>query len=204
MDALIITDIQHDFLPGGALAVEGGDEIIPLVNRLQDRFPLVVGTQDWHPAGHGSFASAHPGKKVFDHTSLSGVDQILWPDHCVQGTRGAEMAEGVHQEKIAAVFRKGMDPSIDSYSAFYDNGHLKSTGLADYLRGNWVQKVYFTGLAGDFCVAYSVIDAIKEGFDTYLVEDATRPIDPKGFDIMKEKIIALGGKVISSGQLMRS
>lgn len=204
MDALIITDIQYDFLPGGALAVEGGDEIIPLVNRLQERFPLVVATQDWHPVGHGSFASAHEGKKVFDHTVLSGVDQILWPDHCVQGSPGAELAKEVRQETIAAVFRKGMDPSIDSYSAFYDNGHLKSTGLADYLRGNWVQKVYFTGLAADFCVAYSVIDAIKEGFETFLVEDATRAIDPQGFDIMREKIVGLGGKVIHSGQLLRS
>lgn len=196
MRALVITDIQNDFLPGGPLGVPEGDRIIPLINRLQEKFPLVVATQDWHPARHGSFASAYPGKKPFDTTRLSGLDQVLWPDHCVQGTYGAALASSLKQEKIEAIFRKGLDPEMDSYSAFFDNGKMKSTGLSDYLKGKGVKQVYVVGLAGDFCVSFTAMDALEEGFETFLVEDATRPIDREGFMEMKSAFTDGGGKVI--------
>ncbi|MFO7997529.1 MAG: bifunctional nicotinamidase/pyrazinamidase [Bacteroidales bacterium] len=202
MNALLIADIQYDFLPGGALGVPEGNDIIPLINKLQLDFPLVVATQDWHPAGHGSFASAHPGKKPFETIQLDGLDQILWPDHCVQGSKGAELAVDLNQNQIEAIFRKGMDQGIDSYSGFFDNGRKKSTGLSDYLKGRGVDQVYVVGLAGDFCVAFTALDAIGEGFRTFLIEDATRPIDAEGFKLMKEKILSRGGKIISSGQIL--
>jgi nicotinamidase/pyrazinamidase len=202
MKALIITDIQYDFLPGRSLAVPGGDEIIPLVNRLQEVFPLVVATQDWHPSGHSSFASSHPGKSAFEAITYHGSEQILWPDHCVQNSRGAEISTDINQHHIEAIFRKGMNPEIDSYSAFYDNEHKKSTGLADYLKGRRVTQVYLVGLAADFCVGYSALDALNEGFETYLVEDATRAISKDGFLEMKNKVRALGGQIIHSGQLL--
>ncbi len=198
MDALLIVDVQYDFLPGGALAVPDGDLVIPVINKLQKDFPLIVATQDWHPADHGSFASAHEGKKPFDKTTLGGLEQILWPDHCVQGTRGAELADDLHMNAVESIFRKGLDPAIDSYSGFFDNGRKKSTGLADYLRGKGIKTVYITGLAGDFCVAFTALDAIDEGFETFLVEDATRPIDPDGFESMKTSIQNKGGKIIQS------
>ncbi len=202
MKALIITDIQYDFLPGRSLAVPGGDEIIPLVNRLQELFPLVVATQDWHPAGHSSFASSHPGKSVFEAIAYHGSEQILWPDHCVQNSRGAEISTDINQHHIEAIFRKGMDPEIDSYSAFYDNEHKKSTGLADYLKGRKVTRVYLVGLAADFCVGFSALDALNEGFETYLIEDATRPISADGFIAMKERIRQQGGHIISSDMVL--
>lgn len=202
MKALLIIDIQHDFLPGGALAVPNGDRIIPVVNQLQPLFDLVVATQDWHPANHKSFASQHAGKKVFEMTQLQGLEQVLWPDHCVQGTRGADFPETLEQNRIEAVFRKGTDPEIDSYSGFYDNGHLKSTALADYLRGKGITEIYLVGLAGDYCVYFTAKDALQEGFATYLIEDATRPIDPDGFARAKVDILQKGGTVIQSRQLL--
>lgn len=202
MNALLIADVQYDFLPGGALGVPEGNDIIPLINKLQQSFPLVVATQDWHPAGHGSFASVHPGKKPFETIQLNGLEQILWPDHCVQGSKGAELAGGLDQNHIEAIFRKGMDSGIDSYSGFFDNGKKKSTGLSDYLKGRGVEQVYVVGLAGDFCVAFTALDAIGEGFRTFLIEDATRPIDAGGFKVMKEKILSRGGEIISSGQIL--
>lgn len=202
MKALIITDIQYDFLPGGALAVSDGDGIIPLVNQLQEVFPLVVATQDWHPAKHNSFATAHPGKSNFETIKLNGSDQILWPDHCVQNSQGAKISGSLDQRHIEAIFRKGMDPEIDSYSAFYDNEHRKATGLSDYLKGRQVTEVYLVGLAADFCVGFSALDAIKEGFETYLVEDATRAISDDGFLNMKKTIKDKGGNIISSDQLL--
>lgn len=203
MKALIIADIQYDFLPGGALGVPDGDKIIPVVNELQKQFELVVATQDWHPVGHRSFASAHEGKKVMETTMLGDTEQILWPDHCVQGTKGAAFAKEMSLNDVEVIFRKGMDKEIDSYSAFYDNEHKKSTGLSDFLRGKGVTEVYVSGLAGDFCVAYTALDAIKEGFDTYLVEDATKPIDPDGFIKMKALIREKGGKVVSSDSVFQ-
>lgn len=202
MKALIITDIQYDFLPGRSLGVPGGDGIIPLVNKLQEVFPLVVATQDWHPAGHSSFASSHKGKSVFETIKLNGSEQILWPDHCIQNSRGAEISTDLDQHLIEAIFRKGMDPEIDSYSTFYDNEHKKSTGLSDYLKGRNVDQVYLVGLAADFCVGFSALDALNEGFDTYLVEDATRAISEQGFLDMKNKIRERGGHIIMSDQLL--
>lgn len=198
MKALIIVDIQNDFLPGGALEVPEGDQIIPLVNDLQNKFSLVTATQDWHPAGHGSFASTHQGKQPFDQTTLGGLEQVLWPDHCVQETKGADFAEDLSMKAVEAIFRKGLDPAIDSYSGFFDNGKKKTTGLADYLRGKDVDQVYICGLAADVCVAFTALDAIGEGFETYLLEDATRPIDHEAFSKMKSKIRENGGKVIMS------
>jgi nicotinamidase/pyrazinamidase len=201
MRALLLTDIQHDFLPGGALAVPEGDRIIQLVNRLQEKFDLVLATQDWHPAGHKSFASSHPGKQVFDRIDLHGLEQVLWPDHCVQGTVGAELSPELNTGKVEVIFRKGMEGDFDSYSGFYDNGYRKSTALADYLRGRQVEELYLVGLAGDYCVYFSAKDALQEGFKTFVIEDATRPIDPAGFEKAKQDIREKGGQIILSSSL---
>lgn len=204
MKALLIVDIQNDFLPGGALAVPAGNEIIETVNALQACFPLVVATQDWHPGGHGSFASAHQGKNAFETAMLGGLEQVLWPDHCVQSTKGAELSEALSQNAIEAVFRKGTDPGIDSYSSFFDNAKLKDTGLGAYLRGRNVTQVFIAGLAADYCVAYSALDALELGFRTYVLEDATRPIDPEGFEKMKKAITEKGGKIIHSAAILQA
>lgn len=201
MKALLLIDIQNDFLPGGALAVPEGDQIIPLVNKLQPQFDLVVATQDWHPQNHKSFASSHSGKNTFEVIDLHGMEQVLWPDHCIQGTEGTEFSGALYTDRVEAIFRKGTDAEIDSYSGFYDNGRLKSTGLADYLRGKQVSEVYLAGLAGDYCVYYSAKDALQEGFATYLIEDACRPISPEGFEKAKADISSKGGKIIQ-GNLM--
>jgi nicotinamidase/pyrazinamidase len=201
MKALILIDIQNDFLPGGALAVPEGDQVIPVVNQLQDHFDLVVATQDWHPAEHQSFASNHAGKKPFEVIQLQGHEQVLWPDHCVQGTAGAAMAPALWQNRVEAIFRKGMSPEIDSYSGFYDNGHLKSTGLVDYLRSKQVTQVFVAGLAGDYCVYFTAKDALVEGFKTFLIEDACRPISQAGFDQAKADLKHRGGKIIQSSVL---
>jgi len=198
MRALIIVDIQNDFTSGGRLAVPGGETIIPAVNQLQDRFDLVVATQDWHPHGHKSFASNHPGKLPFQKIMLQGLEQVLWPDHCVQGTDGAAFHRALDINKIAAIFRKGMDPAIDSYSGFYDNGHKRSTGLAGYLREHKVDSVYVCGLAGDYCVFYTAMDALKNNFKTFLIEDATRSISDDGFATAKHALTKQGGEIISA------
>lgn len=201
MKALLLIDIQNDFLPDGALAVPDGDQIIPIVNHIQPPFDLIVATQDWHPPDHKSFASNHAGRKVFETIDLEGLEQVLWPDHCVQGTYGAEFSKQLDTNKVEAIFRKGTNTDIDSYSGFYDNGHRKSTGLADYLRGKNITQVYIAGLAGDYCVYYSAKDAIKEGFDTYIIEDATKAIDTQSFERVKKDIVQRGGKVIISGEI---
>ena len=203
MVALILVDIQNDFIPGGALAVPAGDEILPLVNELQKSFDLVVATQDWHPKNHKSFASNHTGKNPFDKITLHGLEQVLWPDHCIQGSWGAQLHDQLDVNKVEAIFRKGMDVEIDSYSAFYDNGYKKSTGLAGYLRERKVQKVFVCGLAADYCVFFTAKDALKENFETYIIEDATRAIDPNGFVKAKDEILATGGQIISSDVLHR-
>lgn len=204
MKALIIVDIQNDFLPGGELSVEKGDEIIHVVNRLQDSsyFNLIIATQDWHPIDHGSFASSHPGKNPFEKTTLSGLEQILWPDHCVQGTEGAEFSKLLDVKNIEAIFRKGMDKNIDSYSGFFDNGKLKDTGLAAYLKGRNVNEVFVAGLAGDFCVFFTSMDAIDTGFKTTLIEDATRSINDDDFTAKTKLLIKKGGNVIKSGSIL--
>lgn len=201
MKALILVDVQYDFLPGGALAVPNGDQIIPVLNQIQEKFPLVVATQDWHPSSHGSFASNHDGKQPFDKGELAGMEQILWPDHCVQGQKGSEISKALNTLKVEAIFRKGTDPEIDSYSGFFDNGKKKSTGLADYLKGRGVEEVYLGGLAADFCVAFTALDAIEQGFSLNLIKDATRPIDEDGWEKMKSSIKEKGGKIITSANL---
>ena len=201
MRALLIIDVQNDFLPGGALAVPGGDDIITLINSIQARFDLIVATQDWHPAGHKSFASSHNDKKPFDVIPWMGHEQVLWPDHCIQGTEGAACAPGLDMNRVAAIFRKGMSPEIDSYSGFYDNGHLRSTGLAHYLKGMQVAEVFIAGLAGDFCVFFTAKDARLEGFQTRIIEDATRSISNRGFENAKKEMHQQGAHIISSHQL---
>lgn len=201
MKALLIIDIQNDFVAGGSLAVPGGAEIVPLINELQARFDLVVATQDWHPATHKSFASNNIGKQIFEHTNLQGLDQVMWPDHCVQGSYGAELVKELNPNKIEAIFRKGTDAEIDSYSGFYDNGHRKSTALAEYLRGKQIDEVYVVGLAADYCVYFTAKDAIKEGFTTYIVEDAVRAITVQSFDMAKADFSTMGGKIILSAAI---
>jgi nicotinamidase/pyrazinamidase len=203
MNALIVVDMQPDFLPGGALAVSGGDTIIPVINDLMHQFELVVATQDWHPPGHGSFASSHAGKKPFEVTDLFGLQQVLWPDHCVQGTIGAGMAAQVNTNLVEAIFRKGTDPGIDSYSGFYDNGHRRSTGLAGYLRERGVKKVFVCGLAADYCVYFTAADALKEGFETAIISDATKAINQEGWEKAKQDTLHKGGQIIPSKELMR-
>lgn len=200
--ALIIVDIQNDFTTGGALEVHQGETIIPIVNQLQECVELVVATQDWHPKGHKSFASNHSGKKPFERIELEGLDQVLWPDHCIQGTPGAAFHPALNLNRAEAIFRKGMDVSIDSYSGFYDNGHKRSTGMAGYLRERGVREVFVCGLAGDYCVYYSAKDSISEGFRTFLIEDATRSIDDKGFIAAKADLKSLGGSIINSANLL--
>ena len=158
MKALIVVDVQNDFVPGGALAVPEGDRVVPLCNALANSFDLVVATQDWHPADHGSFAANHPGRKVGEVIDLQGLQQILWPVHCVQNTPGAQFVHGLDTSRFARIFQKGTDPAIDSYSGFFDNGHRRSTGLGDYLRSNNVTDVYVCGLATDYCVKFTALD----------------------------------------------
>lgn len=196
MRTLVIVDVQNDFMPGGALAVPEGDQIIPVINRLIDNFDLVVATQDWHPGGHMSFASSHPGKKPFDVIEWDGMEQVLWPDHCVMGSAGAAFHDDLAMERIEAIFRKGVDKDIDSYSGFYDNGRRKSTGLAGYLRERGAEELWFCGLAADFCVRYTIEDAIGEGFRAFLIEDATRAIDAEGFDKVKKELVNAGCRIV--------
>lgn len=202
MKALLIIDVQNDFIPGGALEVAGGDQIIPVINKLQTKFDLVVATQDWHPQGHDSFASSHPGKKPFDVIDLDGIKQVLWPDHCVQGSPGAEFHLELNTKRVEAIFRKGINPRIDSYSGFYDNGHRKSTGLSGYLREKEVTEIFFCGLAADYCVYYSIKDAIKEGFSTALIEDSTKPIDAQQFEKIKIELTGNNCRLMKSHELM--
>jgi len=195
MKTLILVDVQTDFMPGGALAVPDGDAVVPAINGLMNDYELIVATQDWHPPGHKSFASAHPGRKPFEMTELHGLEQTLWPDHCVQGTDGAAFHPDLDLRRVEAIVRKGMDPEIDSYSGFYDNGHRKSTGLAGYLREKSADDLYFCGLAADICVYYTLMDALKAGFRATLLERATRPLDPAAFDAAKEDIVKHGGVI---------
>lgn len=204
MKALLIVDVQYDFLPGGSLEVPNGNEVIPVINELQHDFDLVVATQDWHPPHHMSFASNNEGREPFETIEVDGMEQIMWPDHCIQGSRGAEISEEVDMKHVEAIFRKGTDPRIDSYSGFFDNGHQKSTGLADYLRGRGVEEVYVTGLAGDVCVYFTVLDSLRENFRTYLINDGTRALDQDKFDKQKSEIVQKGGKVIDTREAIQA
>lgn len=177
---LIVVDVQYDFMPGGALAVANGDEVVPVINRLAARYENVVLTQDWHPRGHASFASSHAGKKPFGTIPLAYGTQVLWPEHCVQGTRGAQIHEGLEIPHAQLVLRKGFHRGIDSYSGFLEADRRTPTGLASYLRERGFRRVAVCGLATDFCVAWTALDARAAGFDTSLIEDASRAIDLEG------------------------
>jgi len=203
MEALLLVDLQNDFLPGGALGVPEGDQVIPVANRVQEYFDIVIATADWHPPGHGSFASSHPGCKAGDVIELSGMPQVLWPDHCVQHTEGAEFSPHLNTGKIDKVIYKGMDPEIDSYSGFFDNGRQKATGLETYLRDQKVDTVYVMGLATDYCVKYTALDAVSLGYRTWLIEDGCRGVGVAEGDVERAlaEMKAAGVRVVKSGDL---
>ena len=177
MNALILVDLQNDFLPGGALAVPGGNEVIPIVNRVMNQFSLVVATQDWHPADHQSFANQHSESAIGDVIELDGLQQVLWPDHCVQESNGADFAANLNQQGISRVFQKGTDRTVDSYSGFFDNGQRHSTGLGDFLADHGVQDVFVMGLATDYCVKCTALDSAKLGFATTLILAGCRAVE---------------------------
>ena len=181
--ALILVDIQNDFLPGGALAVTDGDAVIPIANQLLPHFDHVVATQDWHPANHGSFASQHDGRDVGEVIELNGLQQVLWPDHCVQDTAGAEFAENLNLPPNSHVFPKGTDVRVDSYSGFFDNGRRHATGLGDHLSKAEIQRVYVMGLATDYCVKFTALDALSLDFETHLIADGCRGVELHEGDI---------------------
>ena len=196
--ALLVVDLQHDFLPGGALGVADGDAILEPVRKLvaTRRFPVVVATQDWHPADHVSFASSHPGRSAFDEIELYGHPQVLWPDHCVQGSSGAELHPSLPQDPLTAVIRKGTDPRVDSYSTFRHNwdrdGNRPSTGLAGFFRELGVEAVWIAGLARDFCVLWSAEDAADAGFEAHVLWDLTRPVDPSSDAAVRQRLAEHG------------
>jgi len=177
LKALIIVDVQNDFCTGGALAVKEGEQVISVINALQRGFDLVVATQDWHPPDHQSFASQHPGKSVGDFATVSGIEQILWPDHCVQGKSGAEFVKSLNMRGVREIFRKGTERELDSYSGFFDNQKRRATGLGAYLKEHAVKGVYIVGLATDYCVKFTALDATDLGFKTHVIKDACRGVD---------------------------
>lgn len=204
MRALILVDIQNDFVPGGALAVPGGDAVVPVANALAPRFSLVVASQDWHPAGHGSFASAHPGSSAGEVVDLGGTEQVLWPDHCVQNGPGASFHSALDVAVIDYVVRKGTDPGIDSYSAFYDNGHRKDTGLAVFLEQRCAEELVILGLATDYCVKATVLDAIGLGFGVTVIADGCRAVDlvPGDGERAFQEMRSAGARVIASAEFV--
>lgn len=206
MRALIVVDLQNDFMPGGALAVPHGDEVVAVANRLMPMFDVVAASQDWHPPDHGSFASQHKGCKPGDFVELGGLRQVLWPNHCVQDTRGAAFHDDLNTSAITEVFQKGIDPEIDSYSVFFDNAHRRSTGLGDYLRGNSVDEVFLLGLATDYCVKFSALDALGEGFRTAVILDGCRGIDLKPGDVESalDEMQKAGAQVVTSEKVSAS
>ena len=175
--ALLIVDVQNDFLPGGALAVSEGDEVIPVINDLQEKFNFIVATQDFHPSDHGSFAANHEGKKPGEFIKLAGLSQILWPVHCVEGSEGAEFHEDLNPIRWKAIFQKGKNPEVDSYSGFFDNARRGDTGLGDFLQNEGIMNVFVTGLAQDYCVKFTALDSVSLGFKTYLITDATKAVN---------------------------
>ena len=192
-DCLIVVDVQNDFCPGGALEVQRGDEVVPLVNQLARKFDNIVVTQDWHPAGHASFASSHAGKKPFETTRLRYGSQVLWPDHCIQGARGAALHDGLDLPRAQLVIRKGWHPKVDSYSAFLEADRKTKTGLDGYLRSRGVKRVYCVGLATDFCVAWTALDARRFRFQAVVIEDACRAIDNAGSLAAAQKAMTQAG-----------
>lgn len=203
MGALIVVDIQNDFLPGGALAVPRGDEVVAGANALMPRFRRVVATQDWHPPEHASFAVNNPGTQVGQVIEVEGAPQVMWPSHCVQGTRGAEFAEALERARSMEVVRKGVDPAIDSYSGFFDNQRKRATGLEELLRARGVDEVVVLGLATDYCVKFTALDALSLGLKTTVVEDGCRGVELTPGDCARalEEIRAAGGAVVTSAEL---
>lgn len=203
MRALLLVDLQYDFCPGGALAVPRGDETLAVARRLMPRFDTVVATQDWHPIDHASFAANHPGTAPGQVIDLDGLSQVLWPAHCVQDTPGAALHESIDPRRLTAVFRKGQDPRIDSYSGFFDNGHRKATGLGDWLAQRGVRQLYVLGLATDYCVKFTVLDARALGLDVWVVEDGCRAVElaPGDGERAFAEMRAAGATVIPSGTI---
>lgn len=201
-DALLVIDVQNDFCLGGALAVAGGDEVIPVIHRLAPRFEHILLTQDWHSPNHASFAHAHPGKQAFETVQMIYGEQTLWPDHCIQGTRGAEFHPDLKLPQAQLILRKGFRPQVDSYSAFFENDRTTATGLAGYLRERKVTRVFAVGLAYDFCVGFSALDARGQGFEAIVIRDACRAIDLNGSVAHIEAEFARTGvQVIESAQV---
>jgi len=200
MKALLIIDLQYDFCPGGTLAIEEGNLLVPLANSLMKQFEVVVASQDWHPANHKSFAANHPWRKPGQVIDLNGLEQVLWPIHCVKGTMGSDLLDELDQRSLTIVFRKGTDPEIDSYSAFFDNGHRKSTGLNGYLKEIGVTELFVMGLATDYCVKFTVLDALELGYKVNLIQDGCRAVNLKEGDEVAaiEAMKAKGAKVINS------
>jgi len=201
MKTLILIDVQNDFMSGGPLEVPMANEVIPVINKILVNFDLVLATQDWHPKDHKSFASNHSDRKPFEKIKLHGIPQTLWPDHCIQGSEGAKLHKDIDSNRIATIFRKGMDPEIDSYSGFYDNNHASSTGLSGYLKEKAITEIHFCGLAADICVYYTILDSILEGFSAVLVEDASRPLYSDKFDDIKCELAKLGVRILTSNEL---
>ena len=206
MRALILVDLQNDFVPGGALAVAGGDEVAAVANRLMPHFDLVVATKDWHPADHLSFAREHPGRQIGDVVELGGLRQVLWPDHCVRGSRGAALVDNLDQAGIHRVFEKGADRAVDSYSGFFDNGHRLATGLGEFLRDQRVTDVYVMGLATDYCVKFTALDAVEQGFATHLVLDGCRGVDLRPGDVERalDELRQVGVRLVASDDVLKN
>ncbi len=203
MKALLIVDVQNDFCPGGALEVPDGDKVIPVINSLIPHFDAVIQTQDWHPAGHYSFASSHDQKQPFDTIKMDYGNQVLWPDHCVQGSEGAQFHPDLETLKTQVIIRKGFQKEIDSYSAFYENDKKTKTGLTGYLNTRGIDTLYVAGLATDFCVKWSVLDGIKDGFNLYVIEDAVLGIDMDGsVDAAWQEMKEAGAAVVKSDQIL--
>ncbi len=204
MKALIVVDMQNDFMPGGSLAVPGANELVPLINQLLKVFPLSIGTQDWHPTNHISFASNHSGKVPGESIVTGDLLQTLWPIHCVQNTLGSEFVNGLEANRFAKIFQKGVDPEIDSYSTFFDNARLKETGLSHYLHKKGVTELYFVGVATDYCILYSVLDAIDQGFQAYVITDGCLGIDLEAGDITRSyaAMAASGAHFLNSSEIV--
>ena len=201
--ALVLVDIQNDFIPGGALAVAEGHEVVPVANKVAKEFEIVVATQDWHPENHGSFASQHEGRNPGETIELNGIPQVLWPDHCVQESRGAEFHPDLDTSAFTKVFRKGTDPAIDSYSGFFDNGHLRSTGMGEWLRDEGVTDIWVMGLATDYCVRFTALDGVKLDFNVRLIEDGCRGVnlEPQDSESAIEEMRGAGVEIVTSDGL---
>lgn len=205
-EALILVDLQYDFLPTGFLPVPDGDAVVPMANQLMSHFQTVVATQDWHPATHGSFAANHPWRKPGQVIDLHGLDQVLWPIHCVQNSFGAELVAELEQSRITKVFQKGTDPKVDSYSGFFDNGHRNSTGMSEWLKEQGVDTLYVMGLATDYCVKFTVLDGLSEGFQVNWITDACRGVELNEGDIAQAIAAgaAAGAKLISHKDVLQA